>query len=88
MCQQGEPITTSCRAASRRSASAGDGHRPGYLKLITKDFDLARQTALGIRLAYDAGRVGAPGLVGRFFFASGIDAVNPNGRTPEPDERE
>jgi hypothetical protein len=52
------------------------GRCPGYLKLITKDFDLARQTALGIRLAYDAGRVGAPGLVGRFFFASGIDAVN------------
>ena len=64
------------------------GRWPGYLKLITKDFDLARQTALGIRLAYDAGRVGAPGLVGRFFFANGIDAVNPTSGKPEPNERE
>jgi hypothetical protein len=47
-----------------------------------------RPRSLGIRLAYDAAHVGAPGLVGRFFFASGIDAVNPNSRKPEPDERE
>ena len=26
--------------------------------------------------------------MGRFFFASGMDAVNPTSRKPEPDERE
>ena len=59
-----------CISPSFHRTGSGDniqtpyGRWPGYLKLITKDFDLARQTALGIRLEYDAGRVGAPGLVG------------------------
>jgi hypothetical protein len=76
------------RTGSGNDIQTPFGRWPGYLKLITKDFDLARQTALGVRLSYDFGRIGAPGLAGGFFFASGIDAINPKNGQPEPDERE
>ncbi len=76
------------RTGSGNNIQTPFGRWPGYLKLITKDFDLARQTALGVRLAYDFGRIGAPGLTSRFFFASGMDAIDPKNRKAEPDERE
>jgi hypothetical protein len=76
------------RTGSGNDIQTPFGRWPGYLKLITKDFDLARQTALGVRFAYDFGRIGAPGLTGRFAFANGMDAINPKNGKAQPNERE
>jgi len=76
------------RTGSGNNIQTPFGRWPGYLKMITKDFDLARQTAAGIRLSYDFGRIHLAGLTGRFSFASGMDALNPKNGKPEPDERE
>lgn len=76
------------RTGSGNDIQTPFGRWPGYLKLITKDFDLARQTAVGVRLGYDLGRVGAAGLTGRFFFADGMSAINPKSGKSEPSERE
>jgi len=76
------------RTGSGNNIQTPFGRWPGYLKLLTKDFDLARQTALGVRLGYDLGRVGAPGVAVGFFFAAGMDAINPKNGHSEPDTRE
>jgi outer membrane OprD family porin len=76
------------RTGSGNNIQTPFGRWPGYLKMITKDFDLARQTALGVRLAYDFGWIGAPGVTGRFAFAGGIDAIDPKNGEATPDERE
>ncbi len=79
--------------AFHRTGSGNDvqtpyGRWPGYLHMITKDFDRARETALGLETTYDFGYIGAQGLNGRFSFASGIDAVNPSTKKAAPDRRE
>ncbi len=43
---------------------------------------------MGVRFAYDFGRIGASGLTGRFSFANGVDAINPKNGKAEPNERE
>ncbi len=83
----------SIAAAFHRTGEDADirapyGVWPGYVKLIAKDFDRARETAWGIRLSYDFGRLGAPGLTGLFFFAQGTDAIDPKTRKAAPDRRE
>jgi hypothetical protein len=56
---------------------AKTGTWPGYLSLINKDFDLAGQTAWGVKLTYDFKNVGVPGLTTFFWYAQGTGAINP-----------
>jgi hypothetical protein len=64
------------------------GMWPGYLSMITLDLDRADETAWGVRLSYDFGAVGLPGLVGYLWFAQGTGAIDPATGAAAPDRRE
>lgn len=67
---------------------AKTGTWPGYLSLINKDFDLAGQTAWGVKLTYDFKNLGAPGLTAFFWFAQGTGAINPGTGAHVANQRE
>ena len=64
------------------------GTWPGYLSLINLDFDRAGETAWGVKITYDFGRLGVPGLTAFFWFAQGTDAIDPSTGSSAPDRRE
>jgi hypothetical protein len=68
--------------------SAKTGTWPGYLSMINKDFDLASQTAWGVKLTYDFKNVGVPGLTAFFWFGQGTGAINPSTGAHVADQRE
>jgi hypothetical protein len=64
------------------------GGWPGYLSLQVRDFDLANQNAWGVGLGYNFGRLGAPGVTARTFYAQGTNAVTPGTSRPVANVRE
>jgi hypothetical protein len=67
---------------------AKTGTWPGYLSMINKDFDLASQTAWGVKLTYDFKNLGVPGLTAFFWYGQGTGAINPATGAHVPDQRE
>ena len=63
------------------------GTWPGYLSLINLDFDRAEETAWGVKVSYDFGRIGVPGLTASFWFAQGTGAIDPSTGESAPDRR-
>ena len=64
------------------------GSFPGYLSLINKDFDVAGQSAWGIKLTNDFSNLGVRGLTGFFWYADGSGAINPSTGAHVADFRE
>lgn len=64
------------------------GTWPGYLSLITQDFDRAGETAWGVKVTYDFKGLGLPGLIAYFWFAQGTGSINPATGLGVPDRRE
>ena len=64
------------------------GSFPGYLSMIDQDFNRAREKGWLIGASYDFSKLLAPGLSGKFKFASGVDAINPSTRKAAPDQAE
>jgi hypothetical protein len=56
--------------------------------MISRDFDRADETAWGVKVGYDFGRLGVPGLAAFFWFGDGTDADNTAGGGAAPNIRE
>jgi hypothetical protein len=73
--------------ASTKDITSPYGSYPGYLSLIEKDFDRAREKAWLLGCSYDF-RDFVKGLSTTFNFARGTDAVNPSTKAGVPNENE
>jgi hypothetical protein len=74
--------------ASGAAIQSPFGTYPGYLNLITKDFDRAGESAWLLGLAYDFTRVGVPGLSLALNYAHGYGARDSDPGKLLPDEAE